>query len=64
MTPIENQAPSALANVLHDQGVPNTISGIGMPTAAAAPAHSRTVAIVLALAGLGSLLAVLAARAQ
>lgn len=58
MTMLQNQAPDTLPNVLHDQGVPNTLVGIRLPVA---PARLRPSAVVIAatVAGILAVVAVL-----
>lgn len=59
MNPTQNQALKALPNVLHDQTVPNTLSGIGPPAAAVrrrTPAGTSVAAAAVVLAVLLAML--------
>lgn len=55
MTMPQNQAPKGLANVLHDEGIPNTIAGIGV-TASAERSSLRGLVIVAAMSVIAVLL--------
>jgi hypothetical protein len=60
-----NQVPSgALVNVLHDQGVPNTLSGMTFPAnGGALPRRLTTGSLALATAVLVAVAAIVIARA-
>ena len=62
MTMLQNQAPKGLPNVLHDQGVPNTLRGVGLPVPRALPRGLTIVATVVFLAALVTLLVLAFAR--
>lgn len=55
MTMLQNQAPKALANVLHDEGTPNTIAGMGAPVSTE-QSSLRWLAIAAALSVIAVLL--------
>jgi hypothetical protein len=61
MTMRQNQAQDGLPNVLRDQGVPNTIGGIGLPVAPRSQGGVAAGVLAAALVGLLGLFGLLTA---